>query len=133
MPQIDVAAIPPANNQNVALADNNHNLAGAIGPVLNNNNINRTRNNNNQNPLFSVRDRLFHVLFIKSALLYARTFPRPVRRMIELFVLLKVGKKNSIFFSNTHLRHIKHYETSAFAKIILINNKFQIHIVFNMM
>ncbi|KAJ8686373.1 hypothetical protein QAD02_022167, partial [Eretmocerus hayati] len=88
MPQVDTA-IAPNNNQNVAVADNNHNLAAVIGPVLNNNNLNRARNNNNQNPLFSVRDRLFHALFIKSALLYARTFPRPVRRMIEFFVLLK--------------------------------------------
>ncbi|XP_014208464.1 membralin isoform X2 [Copidosoma floridanum] len=88
MPQVDVAAMPLGNNQNIGVADNNHNLAAAIGPVINNN-MNRPRNNNNQNPLFSVRDRLFHALFIKSALLYAKTFPRPVRRMIEFFVLLK--------------------------------------------
>ncbi|XP_058808363.1 membralin-like isoform X2 [Phymastichus coffea] len=90
MPQVDSAAAQPlSNNQNVTVADNNHNLAEAIGPVLNNNNLNRARNNNNENPLFSVRDRLFHALFIKSALIYARTFPRPVRRMIEFVVLLK--------------------------------------------
>ena len=90
MPQID--AVPLANNQNVAVADNNHNLPAAIAPVFTNNN-NRGRNNNNQNPLFNVRDRLFHALFIKSALLYARTFPRSVRRMIEFVVLLKVNRK----------------------------------------
>jgi hypothetical protein len=94
MPQLDIAAVPLGNNQNVAVADNNHNLAEAIGPVLNNNNINRARNNNNQNPLFNVRDRLFHALFIKSALFYARTFPRPVRRIIEFVVLLKVCLKD---------------------------------------
>lgn len=55
------------------------------------NNNNRTRNNNNTNPnpLINVRDRLFHALFFKAALAYARTFPRPVRRWIEFTVLLK--------------------------------------------
>lgn len=54
---------------------------------INNNNLN---NNNNQNPLFNMRDRLFHALFFKAALAYARTFPRPVRRVLEFIVLLKV-------------------------------------------
>lgn len=117
MPQIDVAAVPLANNQNVAVADNNHNLAGAIGPILNNNNLNRARNNNNQNPLFSVRDRLFHVLFIKSALLYARTFPRPVRRMIEFFVLLKVGNFENLFLFNMQFLLEKYLK---FIRLLLI-------------
>ena len=56
----------------------------------NNNNNTRLRSNNNQNPLINVRDRLFHALFFKAALTYARTFPRPVRRFLEFFVLLKV-------------------------------------------
>ncbi|XP_015120808.1 membralin [Diachasma alloeum] len=72
------------NNQNGG-ADNNHSLAGAIAPGL----INRARNNNNQNALYHMRDRLFHALFIKAALAYARTFPKPVRRFIEFIVLLK--------------------------------------------
>ncbi|XP_012256403.2 membralin isoform X1 [Athalia rosae] len=83
--------IQPNNNFNgiaAVGADNNHGIAGAIGP-LNNNNMNRTRNNNNQNPIFNVRDRLFHALFIKAALAYARAFPRPIRRFIEFIVLLK--------------------------------------------
>lgn len=99
MPQVQDAGTAPeplANNLNVSVAANHLDLAG-IAPVFNNNNINRARNNNNQNPLFSVRDRLFHALFIKSALLYARTFPRPVRRMIEFVVLLKV---NIMFFNS---------------------------------
>ncbi|XP_063225272.1 membralin [Bacillus rossius redtenbacheri] len=62
------------------------NLAGANN---NANNNNRTRNNNNQNPLIIVRDRLFHALFFKAALTYARIFPRPVRRVLEFVVLLK--------------------------------------------
>lgn len=52
-------------------------------------NTNRVRNNNNQNPLFNVRDRLFHALFFKVAIAYAKTFPRPVRRFIEFIILLK--------------------------------------------
>lgn len=54
---------PPNNNNNAANVLNN----------INNNNI-RTRNN--QNPLISVRDRLFHALFFKIALAYAQTVPR---------------------------------------------------------
>lgn len=89
MPQGDGAAVPLANNQNGAAVHNNHSAAGVIGPALNNNNMNTARNNNNQNPLLNVRDRLFHALFIKAALAYARTFPKPVRRFIEFIVLLK--------------------------------------------
>ncbi|XP_011704043.1 PREDICTED: membralin isoform X2 [Wasmannia auropunctata] len=89
MSQGDGAAVAVPNNQNGAVAHNLHSLAGVIGPVLNNNNMNIARNNNNQNPLINVRDRLFHALFIKAALAYARTFPRPVRRFIEFIVLLK--------------------------------------------
>ncbi|XP_044589387.1 membralin isoform X2 [Cotesia glomerata] len=72
------------NSQNGGVTDN-HSLAGAIAPGL----INRARNNNNQNALYHMRDRLFHALFIKAALAYARTFPKPVRRLIEFIVLLK--------------------------------------------
>jgi len=96
MPQGDGAAVTVPNNQNGAVTHNLHSLAGVIGPVLNNNvlnNMNIARNNNNQNPLINVRDRLFHALFIKAALAYARTFPRPVRRLIEFIVLLKVCTK----------------------------------------
>ncbi|EFN63664.1 Membralin [Camponotus floridanus] len=89
MSQGNGAAVAVPNNQNGAVAHNLHSLAGVIGPVLNNNNMNIARNNNNQNPLINVRDRLFHALFIKAALAYARAFPRPVRRFIEFIVLLK--------------------------------------------
>ncbi|XP_032681036.1 membralin isoform X2 [Odontomachus brunneus] len=88
MPQGDGAAVAVPNNQNIVVP-HIPSLAGAIGPVLNNNNMNIARNNNNQNPLINVRDRLFHALFIRVALMYARTFPRPVRRFIEFIVLLK--------------------------------------------
>ncbi|XP_060827049.1 membralin isoform X2 [Bombus pascuorum] len=89
MPQVDGATIPITNNQNGAAVHNNHNTSSPTRPVLDNNNMNTARNNNNQNPLVNVRDRLFHAIFIKAALTYARTFPRPVRRFIEFIVLLK--------------------------------------------
>lgn len=69
-----------ANNNNVPLNNNNNNM----GP-------NRIRNPNmNQNPLINVRDRLFHALFFKMAVTYARLFPPSFRRVFEFFVLLKV-------------------------------------------
>ncbi|XP_012347834.1 membralin-like isoform X1 [Apis florea] len=89
MPQVDGATIPITNNQNSATVHNNHNTSSSTRSALNNNNMNTARNNNNQNPLVNVRDRLFHAIFIKAALTYARTFPRPVRRFIEFIVLLK--------------------------------------------
>uniref|UniRef100_A0A096MFI6 Transmembrane protein 259 n=1 Tax=Poecilia formosa TaxID=48698 RepID=A0A096MFI6_POEFO len=58
-----------------------------------NNNMgpNRIRNPNiNQNPLINVRDRLFHALFFKMAVTYARLFPPSFRRVFEFFILLKV-------------------------------------------
>lgn len=56
----------------------------------NNNNGNRVRNQNlNPNPLINVRDRLFHALFFKMAVTYARLFPPSFRRIFEFFVLLK--------------------------------------------
>ncbi|XP_075342262.1 membralin [Odontesthes bonariensis] len=68
-----------ANNNNVPLNNNNNN----VGP-------NRARNPNiNQNPLINVRDRLFHALFFKMAVTYARLFPPSFRRVFEFFVLLK--------------------------------------------
>ncbi|KAJ8929115.1 hypothetical protein NQ314_018229 [Rhamnusium bicolor] len=90
--------------------ENNH-IGG--GPLIN---PNRIRNNNNQNPLFNVRDRLFHTLFYRAALAYARTFPKPLRRFIEFLILIKAI---SAFFvlvyihtafsrtSSTCLQHVK--------------------------
>lgn len=37
-----------------------------------------------------IRDRLFHVLFVKFALSYSRVVPVSLRRLFECFVLLKV-------------------------------------------
>ncbi|XP_072379686.1 membralin isoform X2 [Diabrotica undecimpunctata] len=57
-----------------------------VGALIN---TNRIRNNNNQNPLFNVRDRLFHTLFYRAALAYARSIPRPLRRFLEFLTLVK--------------------------------------------
>ncbi len=53
---------------------------------------NRRNNGNNAgapDPLINVRDRLFHTLFYRLTLAYARACPRPVRRLLETMVLLK--------------------------------------------
>ncbi|XP_015282862.1 PREDICTED: membralin-like, partial [Gekko japonicus] len=69
---------------------NNHhhpmnNNGGAGAPAVNNRGV----RNLNQNPLINVRDRLFHALFFKMAVTYARLFPPSFRRIFEFFVLLK--------------------------------------------
>ncbi|KAL4715058.1 hypothetical protein ACJJTC_003209 [Scirpophaga incertulas] len=76
---------PALNNLPPGVNPENNPLPG--GPIINPA-MNRNRNNN-QNPLFNVRERLFHALFFKFAVAYARTFPRPVRRFFEFLVLLK--------------------------------------------
>lgn len=73
-------------------------------PLNNNMGPNRIRNPNiNQNPLINVRDRLFHALFFKMAVTYARLFPPSFRRVFEFFVLLKVSvsiqTQNQLFVS----------------------------------
>ncbi|NXN47867.1 MBRL protein, partial [Rhinoptilus africanus] len=73
---------PNANNHHPA-----HNNGGGGAAGGNNRGI---RNPNlNQNPLINVRDRLFHALFFKMAVTYARLFPPSFRRVFEFFVLLK--------------------------------------------
>ncbi|KAM3852409.1 membralin isoform 2-T2 [Vipera latastei] len=62
---------------------NNNGVGGA--PVGNNRGV----RNLNQNPLINVRDRLFHALFFKMAVTYARLFPSSFRRIFEFFILLK--------------------------------------------
>lgn len=44
---------------------------------------------NNQSPIFHIRDRLFHTLFFRVSIAYARAFPPCVRRSIEFFILLQ--------------------------------------------
>uniref|UniRef100_A0A8C8RM65 Transmembrane protein 259 n=1 Tax=Pelusios castaneus TaxID=367368 RepID=A0A8C8RM65_9SAUR len=64
---------------------NNNGAGGAAGG----NNRGVRNPNLNQNPLINVRDRLFHALFFKMAVTYARLFPPSFRRIFEFFVLLK--------------------------------------------
>lgn len=64
-------------------APNANNIAADF---VNNNNTNRAV----PNPLLNVRDRLFHALFYKVAVSYARAIPKPLRRIIEFAVFLKV-------------------------------------------
>ncbi|XP_072516998.1 membralin isoform X2 [Salminus brasiliensis] len=72
------------------MSDNQGNLNNNNVPLNNNGGANRIRNPNiNQNPLINVRDRLFHALFFKMAVTYARLFPPSFRRIFEFFVLLK--------------------------------------------
>ncbi|XP_066503095.1 membralin isoform X2 [Hoplias malabaricus] len=72
------------------MSDNQGNLNNNNVPLNNNGGPNRIRNPNlNQNPLINVRDRLFHALFFKMAVTYARLFPPSFRRIFEFFVLLK--------------------------------------------
>ncbi|XP_064325760.1 membralin isoform X2 [Phalacrocorax carbo] len=73
---------PNANNHHPA---NNNGGGGAVGG----NNRGVRNPNLNQNPLINVRDRLFHALFFKMAVTYARLFPPSFRRVFEFFVLLK--------------------------------------------
>ena len=77
-------------SENQANANNN--------PLNNNAGTNRLRNPNmNQNPLINVRDRLFHALFFKMAVTYARLFPPSFRRIFEFVVLLKVRMHTHTF------------------------------------
>lgn len=80
---MSAAGPPEMNNLPPGINPDNNLLPG--GPLINPA-LPRTRNNN---PLFNMRERLFHALFFKFAVAYARTFPRPVRRFFEFLVLLK--------------------------------------------
>ncbi|KAG5276488.1 hypothetical protein AALO_G00132620 [Alosa alosa] len=72
------------------MSENQANVNNNNIPLNNNGGANRIRNPNiNQNPLINVRDRLFHALFFKMAVTYARLFPPSFRRIFEFFVLLK--------------------------------------------
>lgn len=51
---------------------------------------NRRRRHARGGHLTNPRDRLFHALFIKLGLVYARLVPKKLRIVLELLVLLKV-------------------------------------------
>ncbi|XP_054715663.1 membralin-like [Uloborus diversus] len=46
------------------------------------------RNNNNQDTLWHLRDRLFHVLFERATVAYATTFPKCFRKFLEIVFLV---------------------------------------------
>jgi len=50
---------------------------------------NINNNNNNNDPLLNLRDGMFHTLFYRVSLAYARACPPPVRRTVEALVLVK--------------------------------------------
>lgn len=83
-----------------------HLLGAAANNLNNNNNFNNnnglSRNagggsSNNSggggNPMNSVRDRLFHALFVRVALAYASAVPPSVRTLFEYITLLKVSRR----------------------------------------
>ncbi|XP_055858668.1 uncharacterized protein LOC129921057 [Episyrphus balteatus] len=76
----------PAANPNLPRPDNGNNPDVIISPPVNNAN---NRNRNTQNALINVRDRLFHAIYFKAAVLYAQIFPKPMQRALELIILLK--------------------------------------------
>lgn len=52
-----------------------------------------------RDPLINVRDRLFHTLFYRLTLAYARACPRSMRRVIETMILIKVETEKEYFIS----------------------------------
>ena len=42
-------------------------------------------------PILQVRDRLFHALFYRVTLIYARSIPRPLQRILEFVMLFEVN------------------------------------------
>lgn len=97
-----------------------NNMNGTGPTLLNNNNPNYV----NANQLATVRDRMFHAIFHRMAVAYARTFPKPVRRLLEWLFLLKVkfwqGFKWKHYSSNLNLQAI-----AAFLMLLYI------HIIFS--
>ena len=65
------------------------NIAAAAA-ADNNNRPGRNNNGQQQIPVMNVRERLFHALFFRVAMSYARAIPRPIRRFLEFAILLKV-------------------------------------------
>ena len=112
--------------KSVAINDKFYCITGRQGPQMrqlyevpgvaaDNNNV-RQRNMNQQNPLLNVRDRLFHALFYRIALAYARAIPKPVRRFLEFAILLKVRnvkdtRCNLFFARQIDTRYLKHQFT----------------------
>lgn len=70
-------------------------LNGNMGNNAAGGNMNGEENANRNAPLIGVRERLFHALFFRLSLSYARLVPASARRIIEFVALTKVN----IFYS----------------------------------
>jgi len=85
------ATQPAPNAPNESTAQNDA-TAPNSPPQSNNTTTNRNNNGNNANgngpTVIHVRDRLFQALFYRLAMMYARTFSKPMRRCIEFILLL---------------------------------------------
>ncbi|XP_012937116.1 uncharacterized protein LOC101851345 isoform X2 [Aplysia californica] len=68
--------------------NNQGNNIGGLGGARARNNNNGARGGDN-NPFFHFQNRLFHALFYRITITYARAFPRPIRRVLEFALLLK--------------------------------------------
>ncbi|KAK6188167.1 hypothetical protein SNE40_004410 [Patella caerulea] len=93
----------------------NTNTAGNNGPA---GGTNRSRNRNQNNPILHVRDRLFHALFYRIAITYARAFPKPLRRFLEFAILVKalvvlgILVYIHIVFARTPINCLQHVQKS---------------------
>ena len=74
-------------------------LNGNIGNNGVGGNVNGDDNANRNAPLIGIRERLFHALFFRLALNYARLVPVSARRAIEFVALIKVNFLAFLFFS----------------------------------
>jgi hypothetical protein len=84
----DNMTTPPVNAFNAhAVADADRASENDAQPEPNNNVPQQPQQQ--QHPLFNVRDRLFHALFQRIAFAYARSVPRHVRIALECFALFK--------------------------------------------
>ena len=77
------------------MADAQGNNTGAAGQAQN-----TARFAAPPNPLITVQDRLFHTLFFRLTLAYARGCPKPLRRIIEMMILVKVNNIDVVVHLN---------------------------------
>ena len=92
---------------------NNPGNNGGVGAARPQNNNNNGRGGEN-NPFFHFQNRLFHALFYRIAITYARAFPRPARRVLEFALLFKV---RAIFFISNAQREFFFTLRRAFKKL----------------
>ena len=108
-------------------APQNNNNNNANGPtLLNNNNPNYV----NGNHLAAFRDRMFHAIFHRMAIAYARTFPKPVRRILEWLFLLKVHFKVQALPNWANL-YIHIYTLFYFQALAVFLMLLYIHVIFS--